>query len=91
VDKIPQGETELAGDVSTVPVVGYFQGSGLVYGAVWIATASGIAQQGMLNQNIAYVFINGSGIYVQAILLKDPLGWWPASKNYTLLMLKSLR
>ena len=78
-DKSGQDEIEATYNKITIPVIGYLQSSQLSYGPVWIATKSGIAQEGILNENIAYVFINGSGIYVRSILLKEQLGWFACS------------
>lgn len=75
LDETIQDRIDLVDDGVTIPVVGYIRSDQLSSATVWIAATSGIAQQGILNQNIAYVFINGSGIYVRSILLQAPLGW----------------
>jgi hypothetical protein len=60
----------LAGVNPTIPILEYVRSDKLSSSRVWVATTSGIAQQGMLNQNLAYVFINGLGLYVRSILLQ---------------------
>lgn len=85
----PQDEGGMCHAETTIPILEYLRSDQLSDGVVWITTKSGVSQEGMLNQNIAFVFINGSGIYVRSIILKEPLGWSRACSNYVLLTLRS--